>query len=159
MCASKHAHVCLLTSSFIHSMGSFLIWESKHIWLFIVKEKGVKVTVKGVVITLIARWGLSPWPICINDFKQNSLFTCKSVGNRNPLQYSCLENPLDREAWRATVHGVAKNQTWLTAHTLSCCRLLWDDSSLKNGFCFQIAKENYIVDQLYINQQRSGDKK
>ena len=29
-------------------------------------------------------------------------------GNGNPLQYSCLENPMDREAWQATVHGVAK---------------------------------------------------
>ena len=29
----------------------------------------------------------------------------------NPLQYSCLENPTDREVWRATVHGVAKSQT------------------------------------------------
>ena len=29
----------------------------------------------------------------------------------NPLQYSCLENPLDRGAWRATVHGVAKSRT------------------------------------------------
>ena len=28
--------------------------------------------------------------------------------NGNPLQYSCLENSMDREAWRATVHGVAK---------------------------------------------------
>ena len=29
-------------------------------------------------------------------------------GNGNPLQYSCLENPVDREAWQATVHGVEK---------------------------------------------------
>ena len=29
--------------------------------------------------------------------------------NGNPLQYSCLENPMDREAWRATVHGIAKS--------------------------------------------------
>ena len=29
-------------------------------------------------------------------------------GNGNPLQYSCLGNPLDRVAWRATVHGVAR---------------------------------------------------
>ena len=29
-------------------------------------------------------------------------------GNGNPLQYSCLENPMDREAWKATIHGVAK---------------------------------------------------
>ena len=31
-------------------------------------------------------------------------------GNGNPLQYSCLENPMDREAWRATVHRVTKSQ-------------------------------------------------
>ena len=29
-------------------------------------------------------------------------------GNGNPLQYSCLENPMDRGAWEATVHGVAR---------------------------------------------------
>ena len=29
-------------------------------------------------------------------------------GNGNPLQYSCLENPMDRGAWQATVHGVTK---------------------------------------------------
>ena len=34
-------------------------------------------------------------------------------GNGNPLQYSCLENPMDRGAWRATVHGVAKSWTQL----------------------------------------------
>ena len=32
-------------------------------------------------------------------------------GNGNPLQYSCLENPLDRGAWWATVHGVAESDT------------------------------------------------
>ena len=32
-------------------------------------------------------------------------------GNGNPLQYSCLENPMDRGAWQATVHEVAKSQT------------------------------------------------
>ena len=37
----------------------------------------------------------------------------RSLGewNGNPLQYSCLENPMDREAWWATVHGVAKSWT------------------------------------------------
>ena len=33
-------------------------------------------------------------------------------GNGNPLQYSCLGNPTDREAWWALVHGVTKSQTW-----------------------------------------------
>ena len=32
-------------------------------------------------------------------------------GHGNPLQYSCLENPVDRGAWWVTVHGVAKSQT------------------------------------------------
>ena len=35
-------------------------------------------------------------------------------GNGNPLQYSCLENPMDRGAWRTKVHGVAKSQTKLS---------------------------------------------
>ena len=35
------------------------------------------------------------------------------VGNGNPLLYFCLENPMDREAWQATVHRVAKSQTRL----------------------------------------------
>ena len=33
-------------------------------------------------------------------------------GHGNPLQYSCLENPMARGAWQATVHGVGKSQTW-----------------------------------------------
>ena len=32
-------------------------------------------------------------------------------GNGNPLQYSCLRNPMDRGAWRATGHGVARSQS------------------------------------------------
>ena len=35
-------------------------------------------------------------------------------GNGTPLQYSCLENPMDGGAWRATVHGVAKSQIRLS---------------------------------------------
>ena len=34
-------------------------------------------------------------------------------GNGNPLQYSCLENPIDRGTWRVTVHGVKKSWTRL----------------------------------------------
>ena len=39
------------------------------------------------------------------------------LGNGNPLQYSCLENSMDRGAWKATVHGVTKSQTQLSTHT------------------------------------------
>ena len=39
---------------------------------------------------------------------------CPGEGNGNPLQYSCLENPMDRGAWQATLHRVAKelDMTW-----------------------------------------------
>ena len=40
-----------------------------------------------------------------------------AVGNGIPLQYLCLENPMDREAWQATVYGVVKSQTQLSEHT------------------------------------------
>ena len=36
-------------------------------------------------------------------------------GNGYPLQYSCLENSMDRGAWQATIHGVAKSQTQLSS--------------------------------------------
>ena len=39
------------------------------------------------------------------------------VGNVNPLQYSCLKNPMDRGAWRVTVPGVAKSRTQLNTHS------------------------------------------
>ena len=67
-------------------------------------------------------------------------------GNGNPLQYSCLENPLDRGTWWATVHGGAKSQTQLNDsrfHFLSVCwqadaalmffhlcQILWQNRSL-----------------------------
>ena len=40
-------------------------------------------------------------------------------GNENPLQYCCLENPVDGGAWWATVHRVAKSQTWLSDFTFT----------------------------------------
>ena len=52
-------------------------------------------------------------------------------GNGNPLQYSCLENPMDRGAWQATVNGVAKSQTQLSHQTTSTelvsvqCTVCW----------------------------------
>ena len=41
-------------------------------------------------------------------------------GNGNWLHYSCLENPVDGEAWQATVHGVAKSRTHLSDFTFWC---------------------------------------
>ena len=38
-------------------------------------------------------------------------------GHGNPLQYSCLKNPMDRGTWQATAQRVAKSQTWLSTST------------------------------------------
>jgi len=40
-------------------------------------------------------------------------------GNGTPLQYSCLENPMDGGAWKAVVHGVAEGRTWLNDFTFT----------------------------------------
>ena len=48
---------------------------------------------------------------------------CPGEGNGNPLQYSCLENPMAREAWRATVHGVAR-----VRHNWGTNTLTWTSS-------------------------------
>ena len=46
---------------------------------------------------------------------------CPGGGHGNPLQYSCLKNPVDRGAWWAVVHGITKSQTRLkTWHTCIC---------------------------------------
>ena len=43
----------------------------------------------------------------------------KGEGDGTPLQYSCLENPMDGGAWWAAVHGVAKRRTWLSDFTFT----------------------------------------
>ena len=45
-----------------------------------------------------------------------------SIGNSNPLQYSCLENPTDRGAWWATVHGLAEGLGAGGVHTAKASR-------------------------------------
>ena len=42
------------------------------------------------------------------------------VENGNQLQYSCLENFIDRGAWQATVHGVTKGRTQVSRHERTC---------------------------------------
>ena len=46
---------------------------------------------------------------------------CIGEGNVNPLQYSCLENPVDRGAWWAAVNGVTQSQTWLKRLSMDVC--------------------------------------
>ena len=50
------------------------------------------------------------------------MYVCVGKGNGNPLQYSCLGNPMDGGAWWAAVHGVTKSQTQLGARTALLAR-------------------------------------
>ena len=52
-------------------------------------------------------------------------------GKGNPLQYSCLENPMDRGAWLATVHGVAKSRTRLSVFTITITTKRLRNTSLR----------------------------
>ena len=54
-------------------------------------------------------------------------------GNGNPLQYSCLENPMDRGAWWAIVHRVAKSQTLLSDFTSKSLQMVTAAMKLKDN--------------------------
>ena len=65
------------------------------------------------------------WILCL--YHDLFIYTCflpvttsyHGEGNGTPLQYSCLENPMDRGAWKAAVHGVAEDQTRLSDFTFT----------------------------------------
>ena len=78
-------------------------------------------------------------------------------GNGNPLQYSCLENPRDREAWWAAIYGVAQNWTWLKQ--LSSNSLLLRVQLLLFGSQLPYTKKkekilykNNLLDRLFFSQ-------
>ena len=67
-------------------------------------------------------------------------------GNGNPLQYSCMENPMDRGAWQAIVHGVTKSWIWLNdkhTHTHTHTKLnmsLW----VKAPVMWKLSETTYV---------------
>jgi len=71
-------------------------------------------------------------------------------GNGNPLQYFCLENSMDRGAWWATVHGVAKSCIWLNDFTSQFSYISWYSLSfiyfiLNFLFCIGVQLINSVV--------------
>ena len=65
---------------------------------------------------------------------------CPGEGNDNPLQYSCLENPMDRRTWWATVHGITKE---------SCDDLATDNNKYQNNY--------YKLQFIMLNKKLSRD--
>ena len=66
-------------------------------------------------------------------------------GNGNPLQYSCLENSVDREAWRTTVHGVAMSHKALEGTCFRGMILFWVESSWHYCFFFFSIAVTYFL--------------
>ena len=61
------------------------------------------------------------------------IYQISGEGNGNPLQCSCLENPMDRGAWWATVHRIAKSQTRLSGYSYLLTYLLTPDMGFPGG--------------------------
>ena len=67
-------------------------------------------------------------------------------GNGNPLQYSCLKNPMDGVAWWATVHGVAKSRTQLSDFTFAqVTELLCQSAQIGPHTLLKSSTENAII--------------
>ena len=76
-----------------------------------------------------------------------SIYYLFGEGNCNPLQYSCLENYMNRGAWQATVHGVSKSRTWLRRLSYATDSL----STFKN--CSSSFLKSRFIDLLEKNQK------
>ena len=88
--------------------------------------------------------------------------------NGNPLQYSCLENPMDRGAWRAIVHGVTKSQTqlkqlkhanqeyitqrWEKSKCYSWSFTKLTQTCLFNEYCLQLCPEKWAPNLWVISE-------
>ena len=79
------------------------------------------------------------------DCKEIKLVSPKGTGNGNPLQYSCLENPMDGGVWWAAVHGVAQSRTRL--------------KRLSKGNFLKKTNPEYSVEGLMLKLQYSGQQK
>ena len=114
---------CSPPGSSVHGISQARILE----WVAISSSRGSSATQGSNLCLLYCRQSLYQWVtweahlvcLCLNI---NTPKHCSWEGNGNPLQYSCLESPVDRGAWWAAVHGVAQSQTWLSY--LACMHAL-----------------------------------
>ena len=96
--------------------------------------------------------GCSPWGCRGSDMTERLHFhfslSCIGEGNGNPLQCSCMENPRDRGAWWAAVHGVAQSRTRLKRLSSSMTRLtqlifLFEEENLK--MCYLLSMTMLLI--------------
>ena len=118
-----YIHTASLTSSIPYQSGTFVTTHEFTLTCFY--QSGLKVH------SLHCGSHSVSWGFCGGSDVSESACNAGGLGlspgperrhgekNGYPLQYSCLENSIDRGAWRATVHGVRKNQTRLVTNTFT----------------------------------------
>ena len=105
-----YKYVCVYLCTCIYNIQVWLNYWN----LWVSKNKIIKYWWKNICIFNVTKrlpWWLSSKELACNAWDSGSipgLGRSPGGGNGNPLWYSCLRNPLDRGAWWATVHGVAK---------------------------------------------------
>ena len=88
---------------------------------------------------------------------------CPAVESGNPLQYSCLENSMNRGIWWTTAHRVAKSQTRLSTHALSSCFTMFNctiqpsESATRictsSTLCHVVCCLSYLLHVSYIKEK------
>ena len=81
----------------------------------------LKLVPRLVLHTVLEKSQFIPFCLCDMGMYSHTVFISVSFGEGNgtPLQYSCLENPMDRGTWKAAVHGVVEGQTLLSYFTFT----------------------------------------
>ena len=127
-CWSYGPHQSFLLMILVFGLGIFVCL---YLFMNFVLERTLKTNFPGTSLANCAAVPLASLDSAnfFDNLKTLCLFTlfgqsclCCGEGNGNPLQNSCLENCMERGAWWATVHGIAKSQTWLSDYH---SRLLW----------------------------------
>ena len=96
----------------LESLWEVLFLEADCMLGFLAPSSSLKATSRAssslsLTLTFQPISGLQRLCDCIESYPSHS----SGEGNGTPLQYSCLENPMDGGAWKAAVHGVAKSRT------------------------------------------------
>ena len=106
---------------FLSTITGFLFWRKMYFRVLIYKKRSwVGKSVNGLILIYLIYIVGSSGGSAVKGLSANTRDLglipgsrkCPGEGNGNPLQYSCLVNPMVRGAWLATIHVVAKSQTW-----------------------------------------------